>query len=565
MPWKQRVDAKMIRAVREVARVVVVYVGLVSGGNLAQTGTVGAYFPDLPAVLRTGHRDEHLAGVEMQVDVAHEYGPLGFEEGRECAIRRHGVHDADFIVVPGARNRAVALPVLRKAHVAFPPFDQQQALEMEQGIGEQGLALQRGRLGGRFAKCGFRARLSIEDGLTRLPGNRVHLGNAFDKGLAIGVLAGIGCREIGDRAPQRFKIDPVQELGVPGGKTRALEKGQPARVVGGGLLLFQPGRLVLEAGCQVAHTLECVIYDAFLGGGVSGDAEPVKRPIAAGTLLEPLSLPREIGSHLAPDGVKPFVGDREIERMPAAAVEDLHEDLVLALFERQRGFVLVGSGHPRHIVRNDLLAVEPDLESVIAAKEGHELHRRGRGDGAEKIRRVRVAAGKIDDRAVLPAGLRHPYPLVVGRPGLQINALLGEQRLGKSIGLERACGIPRASIVCRIVAGCLKRRAGSGHGLGPCIALGIKRRAFTGKCYGRARYARQKRAHTQDIGLRVAHGSRCPSVLRRRNSARCRAAFTRSSNLSSMHRARRGPPCFGMWRRPAACTGLFPTTWRSEG
>ena len=163
-------------AVREVARVIIIDIGIGARRDLAKPGAVGVQLPDLPAVMRPRHGDQHLAAIEMQVHVAHEARSVRLEECCESAVGRNRAHDADLVVVAGARDRTVALPVLGKAQIACSAFDQQQLVKIEQRICEQRIALQRSGLDCRFAQGIFRPGPGLTQGLSRL------LDRAFQSG-----------------------------------------------------------------------------------------------------------------------------------------------------------------------------------------------------------------------------------------------------------------------------------------------------------------------------------------------------------------------------------------------
>ena len=103
-------------AVRQVAGVVVVHVGFRAGRDASQAGAVGVQFVDLPRALGGRHREQHPAGVEMQIDVADEHASVRLEQRRQRAVRPQRRERHDLVVKAGLRQGAVALPVLRQAH-----------------------------------------------------------------------------------------------------------------------------------------------------------------------------------------------------------------------------------------------------------------------------------------------------------------------------------------------------------------------------------------------------------------------------------------------------------------
>ena len=140
-------------AVGQVAGIEVIHVGLVAGRDLAQPGAVGLEFPDLPAVMQAGHREKQLVGVEIELEIAHEFAVLGFQEGGQVPLRADGRKHRDLVVVVVLGERTVGLPVLRQAHAAGAAFYQQEFIEVQQRIGQQDLALQSFELPGQVREA----------------------------------------------------------------------------------------------------------------------------------------------------------------------------------------------------------------------------------------------------------------------------------------------------------------------------------------------------------------------------------------------------------------------------
>ncbi len=69
-------------AVRQIAGVVMVNIGLIARRHLTQTGSVGKDLEYLPAVLRADGGKQEPVRIEMQVHIADEYGTVGFVYGR---------------------------------------------------------------------------------------------------------------------------------------------------------------------------------------------------------------------------------------------------------------------------------------------------------------------------------------------------------------------------------------------------------------------------------------------------------------------------------------------------
>ncbi len=143
-----------------------------------------------------------MVRVEVQVHIPDETGAVRPEQRGEFAGLQ--VEHGDIVVVPGARQRAVALPVGRQAEVgAFQvAADQQQLAEFKEGVCKQGFTPERQyRLDGR--EVHFLAR--VQGGAYgRQPGLAVlQAGQHFRAGVGLG----IGPAQVIDSAPQRRQVE----------------------------------------------------------------------------------------------------------------------------------------------------------------------------------------------------------------------------------------------------------------------------------------------------------------------------------------------------------------------
>jgi len=80
----------------------------------------------------------HALGVPVQIDVTDKDVFLRAEERGQLAVGLYGGEHRD-LVVESTAHHAIALPVLRQTEVAAT-FDQQQAAEVQQRVGQQGFA-----------------------------------------------------------------------------------------------------------------------------------------------------------------------------------------------------------------------------------------------------------------------------------------------------------------------------------------------------------------------------------------------------------------------------------------
>ena len=182
-----------------------------------------------------GHREEQPAGIEVQIDVAGK-PPVGrpIERGQPPVRPRRREH-GNLIVVTGGRQARVALIVCRQPQAILPTLDQQQPVEIQQRIGQQGLGPQTVELGGhvRDLSWGRRAGLSGEQFVVRpfpaaeplaillaitIPSaervaqivNRQFEGLPF---LGPRLAAGFGCRGTGSGLPRRRTGEVGQQVG----------------------------------------------------------------------------------------------------------------------------------------------------------------------------------------------------------------------------------------------------------------------------------------------------------------------------------------------------------------
>ena len=142
-------------AVWQVAGIVIVHIRFGAGRDLAKACAIGSAFPDLPALVAADHGKQHAFAIEVQIDIADHHGLPGFEKDGGGFRRAWVCENADAVLIAGAGQRTIALPILREAEsraVCVPP-DEQQLLEIQQGIGQQGFAAQGGEGFGRWLRA----------------------------------------------------------------------------------------------------------------------------------------------------------------------------------------------------------------------------------------------------------------------------------------------------------------------------------------------------------------------------------------------------------------------------
>ena len=151
-------------AVGQVAGVVVVHVRLIARRDLAKTLAIHADLEHLPLVERTGHGEQDLVGVPVQVDVGDQASALGMVDRRDPPVGPDGRENGDLVIPrerlvdPGVGLRAlprqanvlaqaIACPVLPPRVPVRHPLDHQQLLEVQERVGQQSLSLERVEVG----------------------------------------------------------------------------------------------------------------------------------------------------------------------------------------------------------------------------------------------------------------------------------------------------------------------------------------------------------------------------------------------------------------------------------
>ena len=164
-------------AAGQIARFEVVHIGFIAGGHLAQSTAVGLNFPDLPAVIFAGHGEQQFVAAEIQFHVAHEAMVFWLQEGGECALRADWGEYVDFVIALFA-DGCVGLPVLGQFEVVSAAFDQQHFVEIDHGVGEQGIALEGGKRVSQFLDALFGPLITGSQGGFRVLDGFFQLGEA---------------------------------------------------------------------------------------------------------------------------------------------------------------------------------------------------------------------------------------------------------------------------------------------------------------------------------------------------------------------------------------------------
>ena len=92
----------------------------------------------------------------------------------------------------------------------------------------------------------------------------------------------------------------------------------------------------------------------------------------------------------------------------------LTSSMLSPALQRDGRFLLIRRGGARGLVRHDLLAVQPDLDGVVAAEREGERHGAVGVDGAVQVEGG-VLAVELIDFAVRPFRVRGPLQLAVGK------------------------------------------------------------------------------------------------------------------------------------------------------
>ena len=350
-------------AVGEVAGIEVVHVRFVAGRDLPQAAAVDLDFPNLPDHPLVGHGEEQLVGVEVELHVADELRRPRLQQRGQFALRADGREHGDLVVVAVAAGRAVGLPVLRQAQAPGAALDQQEFVEGQERIGQQGVALQDGELVGDLGDTLFRPLVAGGQGRFGLLEAFFQFRQAAEEFRALGIFAAVGGNQVLDR------------------RARAGQAAEHGKL---------PGAARRKIGLAGAHRKEVA--------------------------------------------------------MAAGLVVDLQEQPVHALLQVEDDGVVVGRDAAGHVLREELLAVEPHLQPVVAAEAGRGLGGLVGGDGAIQVGRHMVAARQVLRLAVAPLGTGRPQRLAGGALRGKIDALFREQHVAEGGGLQGAGRVPRTEL-----------------------------------------------------------------------------------------------------------------------
>ena len=129
--------------VRQITGVVIVHVRLVDERERLQRSTVQVQLGDAPAAALIGGRQQQGFGVIVQIQVPDESVAVGTKQGLDPASRRWWRQAHQGIAVAGRFEIGIAVVVHRQSQPVRPSPDHQQAVKVQQRIGQQRLALKR--------------------------------------------------------------------------------------------------------------------------------------------------------------------------------------------------------------------------------------------------------------------------------------------------------------------------------------------------------------------------------------------------------------------------------------
>jgi len=186
----------------------------------------------------------------------------------------------------------------------------------------------------------------------------------------------------------------------------------------------------------------------------------------------------------------------EVEPAGPAPVDHLQQQMVLTFPECRLNLVLVGRHTAADVLGQDLPAVEPHLEAVVAAEEQRLRSHLAGGEDAVQVGGPKVAGQRLDG-AVLPAGLHDPGLAVVAEDGVRGEGLFFGPEValegGLAIGLgEGADTSPRTEP--KAVRPTRSPRPASRPSLLPCRLRGLPVAARVGQQRGMARLQALHRA-----------------------------------------------------------------------
>ena len=198
---------------------------LIAEGNLPQALAVAVDLEDLPQAVLVGHGEHQPAGAVMQLDIGDESGRGWLIERRQLSIRPHRREHGDLVFPTEGVGHGVELPraLLRQADVFPQPFavalaaagiaqrhafDQQQPLEVQQRVGQQGLALEGHDPLGLFQRrC-----IAPFDPLADLRQAPLECVQSAEEFCTIGILFRKGIGEVVDRPADGFEVDSIEPV-----------------------------------------------------------------------------------------------------------------------------------------------------------------------------------------------------------------------------------------------------------------------------------------------------------------------------------------------------------------
>ena len=115
------------------------------------------------------------------------------------------------------------------------------------------------------------------------------------------------------------------------------------------------------------------------------------------------------GGHLR---IACFTVGGEVKSAPTGPIHDLEQEMILSGFQHRLNLFLIGGSTATHILGQQLAAVEPNADSVIASQEERLGAHLARGQNTVQISGSKVV-GQGLHHAILPTGFEDPrFPIV---------------------------------------------------------------------------------------------------------------------------------------------------------
>jgi len=216
---------------------------------------------------------------------------------------------------------------------------------------------------------------------------------------------------------------------------------------------------------------------------------------AAEIAFHPARLAGEGALHVAPEGAKGILAQFEEEAVAARVVVNPEEKVILARLQSKVDAVLVAAEAARHVAREELFAVEPELEAVVATERRRDGDRfASLNPSKEEGRRV-IDFGKGVGLAVDEARFLAPEPLAVSAAPVEIDAPDREGFGRKGVLFQGGRDVPRRGAESLLALPGAIEIARGGHRLRPTLPSREEGR-IVGGGDGRERKHGDQKEHT---------------------------------------------------------------------